>query len=80
MDELARLRGSEGYGACVDAKQDKATGSCTTRGGHICPQCGQFWAFSRAFQVARKTHQRCHAEGKPRCFRKNSGVPAKKSR
>ena len=32
------------------AKQDKAAGSCASRGGHICPPCGQFWAFARAFQ------------------------------
>ena len=24
------------------AKQDKAVGSCASRGGHICPPCGQF--------------------------------------
>ena len=24
------------------AKQDKAAGSCASRGGHICPPCGQF--------------------------------------
>ena len=27
------------------AKQDKAAVSCATRGGHICPRCGQFWGF-----------------------------------
>ena len=28
-------------------KQDKATGSCAPRGGHICPPCGQFRGFTR---------------------------------
>ena len=37
------------------ARQDKAAGSCAPRGGHICPQCGQFWGFARAFQTQRKT-------------------------
>ena len=29
------------------AKQDKAAGSCASRGGHICPPCGQFRRFAR---------------------------------
>ena len=29
------------------AKQDKAVGSCASRGGHICPRCGQFRAFAQ---------------------------------
>ena len=29
------------------AKQDKAVGSCASRGGHICPPCGQFRRFAR---------------------------------
>ena len=29
------------------AKQDKAAGSCTPRGGHICPPCGQFRGFTK---------------------------------
>ena len=37
------------------AKQDKAAGSCASRGGHICPRCGQFRGFTRAFQTQRKT-------------------------
>ena len=37
------------------AKQDKAAGSCAPRGGHICPRCGQFRGFTRAFQTQRKT-------------------------
>ena len=28
-------------------KQDKAAGSCASRGGHICPRCGQFRGFAR---------------------------------
>ena len=49
MDETCRLRRGEGYGACIDeaAKQDKAAGSCTPRGGHNCPPCGQFRRFAR---------------------------------
>ena len=31
------------------AKQDKAAGACAPRGGHICPRCGQFRGFTRAF-------------------------------
>ena len=31
-------------------KQDKTAGSCAPRGGHICPPCGQFRSFARAFQ------------------------------
>ena len=37
------------------AKQDKAAGSCAPRSGHICPRCGQFRGFTRAFQTQRKT-------------------------
>ena len=29
------------------AKQDKAAGSCASRGGHNCPPCGQFRGFAR---------------------------------
>ena len=29
------------------ARQDKAAGSCASRGGHICPPCGQFRRFAR---------------------------------
>ena len=28
------------------AKQDKAAGTCASRGGHICPPCGQFRGFA----------------------------------
>ena len=71
MDENCRLRRGEGYGACIDeaAKQDKAAGSCAPRSGHICPRCGQFWAFARAFQKQRKTvGGRCRMK-KVRCFK-----------
>ena len=37
------------------AKQDKAAGSYAPRSGHICPRCGQFRGFARAFQKQRKT-------------------------
>ena len=55
MDETCRLRRGEGYVTCIDEKQDKAAGSCAPRGGHICPRCGQFRGFTRAFQTQRKT-------------------------
>ena len=56
MDETCRLRQGEGYGACIDeaAKQDKAAGSCASRGGHICPPCGQFRRFARGLLRGQK--------------------------
>ena len=56
MDETCRLRRGEGYGACIDeaARQDKAAVSCASRGGHICPRCGQFGAFAEGLLQARK--------------------------
>ena len=42
MSELCRLRRSEGYEARDDEKQEKAPPLLRRRGGHICPQCGQF--------------------------------------
>ena len=75
MDETCRLRRGEGYGACIDEKQDKAAGSCAPRSGHICPPCGQFRGFTRAFQKQRKTAGgRCRMK-KARRFKENSGVP-----
>ena len=62
------------------AKQDKAAGSCAPRGGHICPRCGQFWGFARAFQKQRKTALgRCRMK-KARRFKGNRGVPTKNTR
>ena len=59
------------------AKQDKAAGSCAPRGGHICPRCGQFRGFARAFQKPRKTALgRCRMK-KARRFKENGGVPTK---
>ena len=59
------------------AKQDKAAGSCAPRGGHICPRCGQFRGFTRAFQTQRKTAGgRCGMK-KARRFKENGGVPTK---
>ena len=47
-------------------KQDKTTGSCAPRGGHICPRCGQFQGFARAFQKQRKTALgRCSTKKSP---------------
>ena len=62
------------------AKQDKAVGSCAPRGGHICPRCGQFRGFTRAFQTQRKTAGgRCGMK-KARRFKGNRGVPTKNTR
>ena len=62
------------------AKQDKAAGSCAPRGGHICPRCGQFRGFTRAFQTQRKTAGgRCGMK-KARRFKGNRGVPTKNTR
>ena len=36
------------------AKQDKAAGSCASRGGHICPPCGQFRRFARELLRGKK--------------------------
>ena len=36
------------------AKQDKAAGSCTPRGGHICPPCGQFRGFTKELLSGQK--------------------------
>ena len=36
------------------AKQDKAAGSCASRGGHICPPCGQFRRFARGLLRGQK--------------------------
>ena len=61
-------------------KQDKAVGSCAPRGGHICPRCGQFRGFTRAFQTQRKTAGgRCGMK-KARRFKGNRGVPTKNTR
>ena len=82
MDETCRLRRGEGYGACIDeaARQDKAAGLCAPRGGHICPRCGQFRGFTRAFQTQRKTAGgRCGMK-KTRRFKGNRGVPTKNTR
>ena len=60
------------------AKQDKAAGSCAPRGGHICPRCGQFRGFTRAFQTQRKTAGgRCGMK-KAHRFKENDGVARKK--
>jgi hypothetical protein len=47
---------------------------------HFCPQCGQFWGFTRAFQTQRKTAGgRCGMK-KARRFKGNRGVPTKNTR
>ena len=35
-------------------KQDKAAGLCASRGGHICPPCGQFRRFARGLLRGQK--------------------------
>ena len=61
-------------------KRDKAAGSCASRSGHICPRCGQFRGFTRAFLKQRKTALgRCSTK-KARRFKENSGVPMKNTR
>ena len=61
-------------------KQDKAAGSCAPRSGHICPPCGQFRGFTRAFQKQRKTAGgRCRMK-KVRRFKGNRGVSTKNTR
>ena len=62
------------------AKQDKAAGSCAPRGGHICPRCGQFRGFTRAFQKAQKSAMGCCRMKKARRFKENGGVPTKFTR
>ena len=62
------------------AKQDKAAGSCAPRGGHICPRCGQFRGFTRAFQKAQKSAMGCCRMKKARRFKEYSGVPTKNTR
>ena len=59
----------------VAERQDKAAGSCASRGGHICPSCGQFWRFARAFQKAQKSAMGCCRMKKARRFKENGGVP-----
>ena len=72
---------AEGEAASGEAaKQDKAAGSCAPRGGHICPRCGQFRGFTRAFQTQRKTAGgRCGMK-KARRFKGNRGIPTKNTR
>ena len=50
------------------AKQEKAKVSYAHLGRHICPRCGQFRGFTRAFQKWRKT-----ALGRCRMKRRHSG-------
>ena len=70
----------ERCGGKAAEKQDKTAGSCASRGGHFCPQCGQFWGFARAFQKQRKSPPgRCSTK-KARCFKENGGVPTKFTR
>ena len=74
---------SRDFGRCGEKaarKQDKAAGSCAPLGSHICPRCGQFRGFTRAFQKQRKTALgRCRMK-KARRFKENGGVPTKNTR
>ncbi len=72
-----KSRDFERCGEKAARKQDKAAGSCAPRSGHICPRCGQFRGFARAFQKPRKTALgRCNTK-KARRFKENGGVPTK---
>ena len=62
------------------AKQDNAAGSCAPLGSHICPRCGQFLGFTRAFQKWRKTAEGCCGMKKAHRFKENDGVPMKNTR
>ena len=81
--ETPKRAKSDDFGRCGEKearKQDKAAGSCAPRGGHICPRCGQFRGFTRAFQTQRKTAGgRCGMK-KARRFKGNRGVPTKNTR
>ena len=81
QDEMAAGNGqNRGILDAAARKQDKAAGSCAPRGGHICPRCGQFRGFTRAFQTQRKTAGgRCGMK-KARRFKGNRGVPTKNTR
>ena len=48
MDETCRLRRG------IDEKQEKAKVSCAHLGEHICPQCGQFGAFTQGLLRGQK--------------------------
>ena len=56
------------------AKQDKAAGSCASRGGHICPPCGQFRGFTKELLRGRKWHPWGRNLKKARRFKENSGI------
>ena len=80
MREIAENGQNRGILDAAARKQDKAAGSCAPRGGHICPRCGQFRGFTRAFQTQRKTAGgRCGMK-KARRFKGNRGVPTKNTR
>ena len=80
MQENAENGQNRGILGAAARKQDKAAGSCAPRGGHICPRCGQFRGFTRAFQTQRKTAGgRCGMK-KARRFKGNRGVPTKFTR
>ena len=77
-EKAARKRRESGEKAA--RKQDKAAGSCAPRGGHICPRCGQFRGFTRAFQKAQKSAMGCCRMKKARRFKEYSEVPTKDTR
>ena len=58
----------------------KPRGRARPRSGHICPRCGQFRGFTRAFQKWRKTAEGCCRMKKAHRFKENGGVPTKFTR
>ena len=60
------------------AKQDKAAGSCASRGGHICPPCRQFRRSARELLRGKKQHSCGHDLKKARRFKENDGVARKR--
>ena len=80
MQENAENGQNRGILGAAARKQDKAAGSCAPRGGHICPRCGQFWGFTRAFPKTKKSAMRRCSTKKARSFKENGGVPTKFTR
>ena len=80
MREIAENGQNRGILDAAARKQDKAAGSCAPRSGHICPPCGQFRGFTRAFQKTQKSAMGCCRMKKARRFKEYSGVPTKDTR
>ena len=77
MREIAENGQNRGILDAAARKQEKAKVSCAPLGRHICPQCGQFRGFTRAFQKWRKTAEgRCGMK-KPAVSRETEGFQRK---